>query len=90
MDEPERDPDFAVYFSSRWSEALRITIGNFLSIVLQSAPLPKLLLLEKWFHTDAQQEMRAQLSLSGDHKVLLILVLCCLVVCYCYLLFDSS
>ncbi len=65
MDEPEKDPEFSVYFSSRWIETLRTTTGNFLSVVLQAAPLPKLLLLERWFHAESQQEIRAQLSLSS-------------------------
>ena len=65
MEEPEKDPEFSQYFSNRWAESLRSTIGSFLSTVLQTAPPPKLLLLERWFHSDAQQEMRAQLSLSS-------------------------
>jgi hypothetical protein len=65
MDEPDKDPEFSVYFSPRWSELLRITLHNFLSVVLSSAPPPKLLLLEKWFRSEAQQEMRSQLRLSS-------------------------
>jgi hypothetical protein len=65
MEEPEKDPEFSVYFSPRWSELLRITLHNFLSVVLSSAPPPKLLLLEKWFRSEAQQEMRSQLKLSS-------------------------
>lgn len=65
MEEPEKDPEFSVYFSPRWSELLKITLHNFLSVVLSSAPPPKLLLLEKWFRSEAQQEMRSQLKLSS-------------------------
>lgn len=65
LDEPDKDPEFAVYFTSRWAEALKSTMGNFLSLVLQSAPPPKILLLEKWFHADAQQEVRQQLALAS-------------------------
>jgi hypothetical protein len=65
MDEPEKDTEFTVYFTTRWSDSLRTTLGNFLSIVMASAPPPKLLLLEKWFHSEAQTEMRSQLSVSS-------------------------
>ncbi len=65
MEEPDKDPEFSVYFSPRWSELLKITLHNFLSVVLSSAPPPKLLLLEKWFRSEAQQEMRSQLKISS-------------------------
>lgn len=65
MDEPEKDGEFAVYFSNRWAELLRITLQNFLSVVLSTAPAPKLLILEKWFRSEAQQEIRTQLKLSA-------------------------
>jgi hypothetical protein len=65
MDEPEKDGEFSVYFSNRWAELLRITLQNFLSVVLSTAPAPKLLILEKWFRSEAQQEIRTQLKLSA-------------------------
>lgn len=65
LDEPEKDAAFTVYFSSKWSDALRLTLTNFLSIVLSSSPPPKLLLLERWFRAEAQQELRTQLKLSS-------------------------
>lgn len=64
MENPQEDPEFAVYFSSKWSENLFLTLSNFLSIVLRSAPPPKLLLLDRWFASEAQQEIRSQLKLS--------------------------
>lgn len=64
IDDPEKDNEFSVYFSQRWSDLLRITLHNFLSVVLSTAPPPKLLLLERWFRSEAQQEMRSQLKLS--------------------------
>lgn len=63
MDEPDKDGDFAVYFSQRWVDLLKVTLHNFLTVVLSSAPPPKLLLLEKWYRSEAQQEMRTQFSL---------------------------
>ena len=72
VDEPEKDNEFSVYFSTRWMELLRITLHNFLTIVFASSSPPKLLLLEKWFRTDKQLEMRSQLKLLND-KIELIL-----------------
>ncbi len=65
MDEPDKDPEFSVFFSQRWADLLRITLHNFLSVVLSTAPPPKLLLLERWFRSEAQQEIRSQLKLSS-------------------------
>jgi len=65
LEEPEKDPEFAAYFTSAWSDMLKTTLQNFLSVVLSSAPPPKLLLLEKWFRSEAQQEIRAELKLSA-------------------------
>jgi hypothetical protein len=65
MDEPEKDSEFAVYFSPRWSDLLKLTLQNFLSIVLSTSPPPKLLILEKWYRSEAQQEIRTQLRLSA-------------------------
>lgn len=72
MDEPEKDQEFSVYFSSRWSELLKITLHNFLSIVMSTAPPPKLLLLERWFRSEAQNEMRSQLKKSSTQIEVLI------------------
>lgn len=72
IDEPERDNEFSVYFSTRWMELLRITLHNFLTIVFATASPPKLLLLEKWFRTEKQLELRAQLKLLNDKMELII------------------
>lgn len=68
MDDPDKDHEFAVYFSSRWAELLKITLHNFLSVVFSTAPPPKLLVLQKWYRSEAQQEIRSQLRLSA-HKI---------------------
>lgn len=65
MDEPDKDGEFSAYFAQRWSDLLKVTLHNFLSVVLSSAPPPKLLLLEKWFRSEAQQEIRSQLKQSA-------------------------
>jgi len=62
MDEPDKDAEFSAYFAQRWSDLLKVTLHNFLSVVMSSAPPPKLLLLEKWFRSEAQQEIRSQLK----------------------------
>jgi hypothetical protein len=72
VDEPEKDNEFSVYFSTRWMELLRITLHNFLTIVFATATPPKLLLLEKWFRTDKQLELRSQLKLLNDKMDLII------------------
>eukprot|EP00602_Paraphysomonas_sp_CaronLab_P004517 CAMPEP_0185037180 /NCGR_PEP_ID=MMETSP1103-20130426/31201_1 /TAXON_ID=36769 /ORGANISM="Paraphysomonas bandaiensis, Strain Caron Lab Isolate" /LENGTH=205 /DNA_ID=CAMNT_0027575033 /DNA_START=483 /DNA_END=1100 /DNA_ORIENTATION=+ len=67
MEEPEKDPEFMVYFTVRWSEMLRVTLNNFLSMILLNSPPPKLLLLERWFRSEAQQEMRMQLKQASEN-----------------------
>jgi len=64
IEEPEKDPEFSIYFSQKWSELLKITLHNFLSIVISSAPPPKLLQLEKWFRSESQQDLLFQLRIS--------------------------
>lgn len=66
VEEPEKDNEFVVYFSPRWMELLRITLHNFLTVVFAASTPPKLLLLEKWFRTENQVEMRLQLKLLND------------------------
>ena len=68
IEEPEKDREFALYFTTKWIDSLRLTCHNFLSLVLHTAPLPKLLLLDRWFRSEAQQELRSQLDLSA-HKI---------------------
>jgi len=65
MEEPEKDMEFLVYFTPKWAEMLKVTLHNFLSIVLSTAPPPKLLNLERWFRSDGQVETRAQLRKSS-------------------------
>lgn len=63
MEEPEKDAEFYNYYTQKWTETLKTTLINFVSTVLHASPLPKLLLLEKWFQADAQKELRVQLSI---------------------------
>mmetsp|Transcript_29539 Transcript_29539/g.49902 ORF Transcript_29539/g.49902 Transcript_29539/m.49902 type:complete len:358 (-) Transcript_29539:181-1254(-) len=62
MSHPEKDPEFSPYFSKKWADMLRVTLHNFLSTILFNTPEPKLLFLEKWFRSDAQEETRRHLQ----------------------------
>ena len=62
MDEPSKDPEFAPYFSPKFEEMLRNGLQNFISMVLRTTPLPKLLLMERWYRSEKQQQMRTELD----------------------------
>ena len=62
MEQPERDPDFAPYFTPAFGEILRNGIQNYLSMVLRTCAPPKLLLMEKWFRSEKQKQSRDQLK----------------------------
>ena len=71
LDEPEKDPEFAVYFTTKWSDSLRNALNNFLSVVLANAPPPKLMLLDRWYQSESQQLIRKQLkSLMQENEKL--------------------
>jgi hypothetical protein len=65
MEEPDKDVEFQVCFTPKWAEMLKITLHNFLSMVMSSASPPKLIILERWFRSEGQQEMREQLRKSA-------------------------
>lgn len=62
MDQPSRDPSFAPFFASPFGEILRNGIQNYLSMVLRTCAPPKLLLVERWFRSEKQQQMRLELQ----------------------------
>lgn len=64
IDQPHEDKEFSSYFTTKWIDGLRLSLNNFLTIVLSTAPPPKLLLLERWYRSEAQQEIRSQLKQS--------------------------
>lgn len=72
IESPQDDQEFSPYFSQKWIDTLKITLHNFLSVVLSTAPLPKLILLERWFKSEAQQQMRLQLKQSFQRVNVLI------------------
>lgn len=62
---PHKHPDFEVYFTKQWGETLSCSLTNFLTTVLQEAPLPKALLfnVERAARTSSEKEvlqLRAQ------------------------------
>lgn len=61
LQEPEKDPQFCVFFTQKWTDSLRLALNNFLSVVLSNAPPPKLILLDRWYKSDVQHAMRRQL-----------------------------
>lgn len=62
MEEPSKDPEFAPYFSPKFEEILRNGLQNFISVVLRTTPLPKLLLMDRWYRSEKQQQMRTELD----------------------------
>ena len=72
LDAPQDDSEFSVYFTIKWIESLKITLLNFLTIVLSTAPIPKLLLLEKWYRTESQTDIRLKLKQSYNKMNILI------------------
>ena len=65
LENPDSDKEFAVYFTSRWLDNLRTVLFNYISLVLRSAPPPRLLLLERWFRSETQFEVRTALESAG-------------------------
>jgi hypothetical protein len=66
MEHPEKDPEFSVYFSAKWPEMLKLTLNNYLATILINAPPPRLLLLERWFRSEAQRDIRSKLVQSSE------------------------
>ena len=64
LENPDSDKEFAVYFTPRWLDNLRTVLFNYISTVLRSAPPPRLLLLERWFRSETQFEIRTALESS--------------------------
>lgn len=64
ISDPDKDIDFAAYFSQRWADVLRISLQNLLSVVLKTAPTPKLILLDRWYSSEAQELLRSQVRES--------------------------
>lgn len=68
MDQPSRDPCFAPFFAPPFGEILRNGIQNYLSMVLRTCAPPKLLLVERWFRSEKQQQMRLELQASLNRE----------------------
>ena len=64
VSEPDKDAEFAAYFTQRWADVLRISLQNLLSVVMKTAPTPKLILLDRWYSSEAQELLRTQVRES--------------------------
>jgi hypothetical protein len=59
---PESDPQFELYFSPQWLENFTISLKNFLSLIFQNMPMPKLLAFNQ--ARLEQQTLRCELESS--------------------------
>ena len=64
MESPEKDAEFSPYFAPNFREVLVGNLSNYLSIIICAAPPPKLLLIERWFRAEQQQDLRRQVKES--------------------------
>jgi len=64
VSDPDKDAEFAAYFTQRWADVLRISLQNLLSVVMKTAPTPKLILLDRWYSSEAQEMLRSQVRES--------------------------
>lgn len=65
--EPEKDPEFAPYFTARWADMLHMSLFNLLSVIIKTAPTPRLLLIDKWVHSESQQSLRNEVRASLEN-----------------------
>ena len=65
---PDRDPLFAPYFKKEWYDALVVSLRNFLATVFAAAAPPKLLLLQTWHSSQAQQKLREELQSARSER----------------------
>lgn len=65
--EPEKDPEFAPYFTPRWAEMLHMSLYNLLSVIIKTAPTPRLLLIDRWVQSEAQQSLRNEVRTSLEN-----------------------
>jgi hypothetical protein len=47
---PERSTQFHKYFDPSWSNTLAISLRNFLNLILQNTPLPKLMAFKHYIN----------------------------------------
>ena len=68
LEHPANDREFMVYFSSTWLDNLKTVLFNYITIVLRSAPAPRLLLIDKWFRSETQMDIRRKIE-SNTSKI---------------------
>ena len=64
LENPEHDREFMVFFSTPWQDNLKLVLFNYMTVVLRSAPAPRLLLIDKWFRSETQMELRKAIESS--------------------------
>ena len=62
IENPHKDATFAVYFTPKWQESLKVSLYNFLSSVIHATPIPRFIFQERWGHADEQQKQKQLLS----------------------------
>lgn len=65
---PDEHPFFSVYFSQAWIDALIVSLKNFLNIVFQSLPFPRLLNYDEGQFWSKQEKVSIVLKLFFNQK----------------------
>lgn len=63
---PEDNPTFAMYFNKNWIDTFIISLQNFLNIVFQSVPFPRLLCYEEDFFWQKQSSHNRSGTISNN------------------------
>ena len=58
---PERNSEFEAFFNKKWTLNVQISLKNFISTALKSAPKPKLLAFERLRNERIQMQQQIQL-----------------------------
>ena len=62
LENPDHDKEFMVYFTPKWLDNLKTALFNYITLVLCSAPPPRLLLIDRWFRSESQLELRKSIE----------------------------
>lgn len=65
LDNPDHDKEFMMYFTPKWLDNLKTALFNYITLVLRSAPPPRLLLIDRWFRSESQLELRKSIENSA-------------------------
>eukprot|EP00614_Pseudopedinella_elastica_P003549 CAMPEP_0172600194 /NCGR_PEP_ID=MMETSP1068-20121228/20339_1 /TAXON_ID=35684 /ORGANISM="Pseudopedinella elastica, Strain CCMP716" /LENGTH=408 /DNA_ID=CAMNT_0013400741 /DNA_START=113 /DNA_END=1339 /DNA_ORIENTATION=+ len=67
LTDPAADAAFAPFFNPNWAAQVHLALGNFLGLIFRSAPLPKLLMLERWQRSETQRNLRRDMATLVGH-----------------------